>query len=212
VSLASDREREITMREELSSDNQQGVYLISLKGNETATLSLENLSQFLYEFNVLYEMVRIVVDPAYEDFQITQWTSARTRNRLKEYDKLQVTSFSINSPLNLKLKLNASKAKIGLRAIEIVITAIGLFPIHQGHPKEIEGSSRTQYVRQSIAAPNSVKIELTETNDAHIKESLEIRQATKHFEREKKRLSHSPLQIDEVTITYTREVYPQGEK
>lgn len=93
----------------------QGYFRISVRGTEGDNLPLEEVTKFLYEFNLLYEMSRLVVDPRYEAYKITQATSSRVVNRLWANDKLYLEKLSVNSPLDLNLILNAT---------EVALTAI----------------------------------------------------------------------------------------
>lgn len=186
----------------------QGYFLISVQGTEGDNLPLEELTKFLYEFNLLYDMSRLIVDPQYETYKITQATSSRVVNRLRADDKLYVEKLSLNSPLDLNLLLNASG--VALNAIGVVLNAIGLKRSSQGQgSSEIsfsrkEAGSRKPDGPETVFADSGLELKLPPPNEDFL-ETLQIRKATKHYDREQSRLIGSPVHVEEVTITYTRE-------
>lgn len=191
----------------------QGYFQISVRGTEGDNLPLEEVTKFLYEFNLLYEMSRLVVDPRYETYKITQATSSRVVNRLWVNDKLYLEKLSVNSPLDLNLILNATE--VALTAIGVVLTAVGLRQSRRGqrdnqvsfdrHEAGIQESDN----RATVLADAGIQLRLPPP-DGDFREKLQIRKATKHFDREKTRLRESPVTVDEVTITYSRESQRRG--
>ena len=186
----------------------QGVLGISIKATEHENLALEELTKFLYEFNLLYEISRLVVDPRYSDYSITQATSSRVVSRLEPQDKLGVQTLRLSSPLDLNLILNASE--VALTAIGVVLTAIGLRQ-NANRP----GDNKASFSRDVpspvgsddqaiVLADSGLQLRLPPP-DGVMREKLEIRKATKHYERERKRLNENLVQVEEITITYSRE-------
>lgn len=198
-----------------NSHDDQGYFRIAIRGTEGENLPLEVVTKFLYEFNLLYEMSRLVVDPRYEAYKITQATSSRVVNRLWENDKLYLEKLRVNSPLDLNLVLNATQ--VGLAAINAVLTAISL-----RQNRSNRRDNEVLFSRQDADSPKQVNQEIVFTDsglqlrlppppDENFREKLQIRRATKHFDRERSRLEESPVRVEEVTITYTRERQRRGQ-
>ena len=191
----------------------QGYFQISVRGTEGDNLPLEEVTKFLYEFNLLYEMSRLVVDPRYEAYKITQATSSRVVNRLWVNDKLYLEKLSVNSPLDLNLILNATE--VALTAIGVVLTAVGLRQSRRGQRDNQVSFDRHEAGiqepdnRATVLADAGIQLRLPPP-DGDFREKLQIRKATKHFDREKTRLRENPVTVDEVTITYSRESQRRG--
>jgi hypothetical protein len=191
----------------------QGYFRISVRGTEGDNLPLEEVTKFLYEFNLLYEMSRLVVDPRYEAYKITQATSSRVVNRLWVNDKLYLEKLSVNSPLDLNLILNATE--VALTAIGVVLTAVGLRQSRRGQRDNQVSFDRHEAGiqepdnRATVLADAGIQLRLPPP-DGDFREKLQIRKATKHFDREKTRLRENPVTVDEVTITYSRESQRRG--
>jgi hypothetical protein len=201
------------MASENRQGEEQGYFRISVRGTGGDNLPLEEVTKFLYEFNLLYEMSRLVVDPRYEAYKITQATSSRVVNRLWANDKLYLEKLSVNSPLDLNLILNATE--VALTAIGVVLTAIGLRQNRSGHRDNAVSFDRHE---PGIQEPDNRAIVFADAGielrlpppDEDFREKLQIRKATKHFEREQLRLRENPEKVEEVTITYTREKPRRG--
>jgi hypothetical protein len=191
----------------------QGYFRISVRGTEGDNLPLEEVTKFLYEFNLLYEMSRLVVDPRYEAYKITQATSSRVVNRLWVNDKLYLEKLSVNSPLDLNLILNATE--VALTAIGVALTAVGLRQSRRGQRDNQVSFDRHEAGiqepdnRATVLADAGIQLRLPPP-DGDFREKLQIRKATKHFDREKMRLRENPVTVDEVTITYSRESQRRG--
>jgi len=191
----------------------QGYFQISVRGTEGDNLPLEEVTKFLYEFNLLYEMSRLVVDPRYEAYKITQATSSRVVNRLWVNDKLYLEKLSVNSPLDLNVILNATE--VALTAIGVVLTAVGLRQSRRGQRDNQVSFDRHEAGiqepdnRATVLADAGIQLRLPPP-DGDFREKLQIRKATKHFDREKTRLRENPVTVDEVTITYSRESQRRG--
>jgi hypothetical protein len=191
----------------------QGYFQISVRGTEGGNLPLEEVTKFLYEFNLLYEMSRLVVDPRYEAYKITQATSSRVVNRLWANDKLYLEKLSVNSPLDLNLILNATE--VALTAIGVVLTAIGLRQNRSSHrDNEVSFDRHEPGIQEPdnraiVFADAGIQLRLPPP-DGDFREKLQIRKATKHYDREEKRLQENPVSVDEVSIAYTRETQRRG--
>jgi hypothetical protein len=128
-------------------------------------------------------------------------------------DKLYLEKLSVNSPLDLNLILNATE--VALTAIGVVLTAVGLRQSRRGQRDNQVSFDRHEAGiqepdnRATVLADAGIQLRLPPP-DGDFREKLQIRKATKHFDREKTRLRENPVTVDEVTITYSRESQRRG--
>jgi hypothetical protein len=78
-------------------------YQIDLQSQEEKTLSLFDISVFLYDFTLAYEISRLITDPRYEHVQLSRFILYRNRFRIAEQDRMFVRSLRLESPLDLSL-------------------------------------------------------------------------------------------------------------
>jgi len=76
-------------------------FAIRLLCAEKEELSLPDVSAFLYDFNLVYEISRIVADPKYEGFQFGRFVWHRNGRGIVSDDRLRVGLLSHHSPFEL---------------------------------------------------------------------------------------------------------------
>jgi hypothetical protein len=74
---------------------------VAMRGSEGAFTPLLEVSSFLYDFNLLYEIDRLAIDPVYESFRFTSSVYYRTGRPLENSDRLHVESLKLGSPIAL---------------------------------------------------------------------------------------------------------------
>src|SRR5271169_907439 len=78
-----------------------GYFRIALSGEEGDYPALIDISSYLYDFNLLYEFSRLVVDPKYEGYKFSRFTGYRNAKRVLPDDRLEIESLRIESPIEL---------------------------------------------------------------------------------------------------------------
>jgi hypothetical protein len=73
---------------------------------------LADLLNFLYDFNLFYEISRLGTDPKYEGFRPSPWMFTRKRRTLEPEDRLQVDLLSQESPTTLIARITCTAAAI----------------------------------------------------------------------------------------------------
>jgi hypothetical protein len=100
----------------------EGQYLrVRLSGVEDAFPTLLDVSGFLYDFNLLYEFMRLSVDPAHHDFRFSQYAYYRNGRPLKDNERLHVESLRMGSPIVL-----SAVVAIVSEAIVVVGAVVGI--------------------------------------------------------------------------------------
>jgi len=80
---------------------------------ETSLPSLLDVSSFLYDLNLGYELSRLAADSRYESFKITPYALYRNGRPLKNRDRFQVEHLSHSSPIELQGLLWGAPLAIG---------------------------------------------------------------------------------------------------
>jgi len=88
-------------------------FSIRLTAGEEPFPTLVDVTNFLYDFNILYEIARLTTDPSYSDFKFSHFVFYRKGRPLNLSDRLRVQSISLGSPLVIVSVLAAVPAAIG---------------------------------------------------------------------------------------------------
>src|SRR5437899_9522367 len=81
--------------------------LISIKAVERGEVQFRDTVNFLWDFNLLYEISRLALDPKYRDFRITPYVFQRNGRPIWPEDRLRLVELSTESPLKLRIALTA---------------------------------------------------------------------------------------------------------
>src|SRR5947207_2253875 len=73
---------------------------------------LTDLLNFLYDFNLFYEISRLGTDPEYGGFRPSPWMFTRNRRTLRAEDRLEVDLLSQESPTKLIARITCTAAAI----------------------------------------------------------------------------------------------------
>ena len=87
--------------------------VISIIGSEDGRVRLLDLSQFIYQLNLCYEIDRLATDSTYERFKFPVHTFAPSRSKLRTTDQLMLEQIHHESPLSLKTSLFMATGVIG---------------------------------------------------------------------------------------------------
>jgi len=82
-------------------ESRNGYFLIRIEGQASYPL-LQDVSAFLYDFNLVYDISRLATDPKYSDYRFTRSVWYRTRKPLTEQDRLHVDNLQLGSPFILE--------------------------------------------------------------------------------------------------------------
>jgi hypothetical protein len=85
---------------------------IQIEGKEHLP-TLQEVSNFIYDLNLVYEISRIATDPHYERYVFSRFTWNRTGRNLRDTDRLYVTSLRLGSPFLLETIIGLTAVAIG---------------------------------------------------------------------------------------------------
>jgi hypothetical protein len=74
---------------------------ITVEGKEDHP-SLQEVSSFIYDFNLVYEIARVASDPNYQRYKFSRFIWNRNGRHLKDADRLHVVSLQLGSPFVLE--------------------------------------------------------------------------------------------------------------
>ena len=173
---------------------------IHVRAKELETPTLFQVTNFLYDINLIYELSRLATDPRYQNFRFSRYAYFRDGRPLRDADRLRIIKLTQESPLDLVLA--------GATAGGVVIGGIwGLVQI-------IEKVSNFRLNRQKL---QEEVIKLRRENEtanrpSHIMDeeeavaSIRMREAAPLIEGVGKRLSGSRVIIEEVEVSLTKRV------
>ena len=78
----------------------EGQYLrLRITGDEEPFPTLLDISSFLYDVNLLYEFLRLSLDPGHGEFTFSQYAFYRRGRPLREVEQLHIQSLQLGSPI-----------------------------------------------------------------------------------------------------------------
>jgi hypothetical protein len=77
-------------------------YLAIAVEGEEGHPPLQEVSSFIYDFNLVYEISRIASDPTYQRYTFNRFIWNRNGRRLKDSDRLHLVSLQLGSPFLLE--------------------------------------------------------------------------------------------------------------
>jgi len=86
---------------------------LTLRGVDTRAPLLIDTVNFLYDFNVAYELSRLATDPRYEGFHFSRFVLYRNGRPLESQDRLFIHELEQASPFKLVARLTATSLAIG---------------------------------------------------------------------------------------------------
>jgi hypothetical protein len=174
-------------------------FRIRLTGNEQSLPSLLDVSSFLYDFNLLYEIGRLATDPRYFDFRFSSNLFYRRGRPLDERDRLYVQSLSHGSPIEMVLVVTAVGTVLGgIWAIVQIAEKVANAPLNRRKlMAEVEKLEREN--REAKSSPD-----LSPRNEEDFAQMLRIREAEHFYKNVSGRLEQSSIRIKEVEIEFVQ--------
>jgi hypothetical protein len=171
-------------------------FRIRLTGSEESFPSLLEVSSFLYDFNLLYEISRLATDPTYRDFRFSRFVFYRRGRPLEERDRLYLQSLSLGSPIVIVGVVTAMVTGIGgVWGIVQIVEKITNAPLNRRKLKaEVEKLEREN---QEAAA---LSPDLMPEGEEGFRKAIRIREAEHFYDNVAGRLERSSVRIKELEI------------
>lgn len=166
--------------------------VIEVLGEENIP-SLQEVSSFIYDFNLLYELSRIGADPRYERYVFSRFIWTRNGRHLKEEDRLRVTALRLGSPFFLQTALKIFESPGTLAGLGAAIWAFTQAaekiadwkPNRELKRLEVEKVKKELGIRES---PKDVELKLNE------------RGGLEYVEKTIKRISNNEIKITDIRL------------
>lgn len=170
-------------------------FRIRLTGGEESFPSLLEVSSFLYDFNLLYEISRLATDPTYRDFNFSRFVFYRRGRPLEERDRLYLQSLSLGSPIVIVGVVTAVVTGVGgVWGIVQVVEKITNAPLNRRKLKaEVEKLERENKEAAALSAD-------LVPEEEEFRKVLRIREAEHFYDNVAGRLERSSVRIKELEI------------
>jgi hypothetical protein len=171
-------------------------FRIHIVGSEETFPTVLDVSSFLYDLNLLYEIARLATDPNYSKFRFSRFVYFRTGRPLKEQDRLRIQSLRQESPLALVAVLTAVPVAIGaVWGVVQIVEKIANAPLNRRKLKaEVEKLEREN--RETAESSHA----LIPDNDEEVRSVLRVREAEQLFDSVAGRLERSSVRVKELEI------------
>ena len=170
---------------------------LTLKAEPKGSVTLLEMTSFLYDFNLLYEVSRLAVDPKYEAFHFSPAAYYRQGRPLRTSDRLRVRRVVYGSPLEVVAVVEA----VGVAAVAVA-TAVWL--VVQAVEKIANFRLNRKKLKEELAKLESENSKVTALNDEHPRHLLERREALELYDKIVGRLLNADIRVVEVTVRVVR--------
>ncbi len=170
-------------------------FRIRLVGTEKSFPSLLDISSFLYDLNLLYEISRLATDPKYRDFAFSRYVFYRSGRPMDSGDRLYVQSLSHDSPIAIVLV--ATIVATGIAAIWGIVQ-IGDKLVNAPLNRRKLKAEVEKLERENRNA--ALSHELLPQGEEDFRRTLRIREAEHFYDNVAGRLERSSVQIKELEI------------
>jgi hypothetical protein len=182
--------------------NSAGYYRLHLLADDEDYPDLDHTASFLYDFNLLYEFSRAIVDFKYQDYRFSQFSGFRNQKRIAEDDKLKLDQLVQGSPLELIAYITAISGAAGtLWALTQVVEKIYNWRLN----RQVLKLNRDKLLNDLQAGKNANLIE-RDLNYERFQEVIRVREAEQNFRLVENRLEESSLRLREFSVSYVSEV------
>jgi hypothetical protein len=139
----------------------QSVFELRLHTSEESLPGLIDIASFLYDFNLLYEISRLAVDPKYRNFKFSRYVYFRNGRPIDPEDSLYVQKLILESPLDVALWGEVSVEALGaLYTLILAIERVANFSLSREKLRLEVGKLRAE--ESARTAPNTHILGMTQ--------------------------------------------------
>lgn len=186
---------------------------IAVVGRESDSVALFDVVNFLFDFNVAYEIGRLATDPNHESFRFSPYVFFRKGRPLRVDERLRLKTLNHGSPTKLVARLTATSLAIGsIWAIVQIYCKVVDHPVEhrrliaEARKVELEVIELEHRQRDSVAGPQQTNpIFIPRSEDDAFDRFLVERGAHQYFQQATNRLVISPVRIEDVEVRIVSE-------
>lgn len=157
---------------------------IEIEGREHHP-TLQDVSNFIYDLNLVYEISRIATDPQYERYKFSRYIWTRKGRHLKDPDRLHVTSLRLGSPFLLETGIMLGIAAMG-----------GVWGLVQAAEKIADWKPNREIKKLELEKLRNEVYPPTKPKELTMR--LQERGGLEYYERSVQRLSENEIKITDV--------------
>ena len=181
---------------------------IVVTGKESDYIALFDVVNFLFDFNVTYEIGRLATDPSHESFKFSRYIFYRNGRPLEYNERLFLKTLEHGSPTKLVTRLTATSLAVGsIWGCVQIYSKVADHPLE--HRKLIAEVRKVELEVQEMEQRQADSATSTESTNHIIAPKLEgdgferflyERGALQYFEQATNRLIKSPVRIEDMEI------------
>ncbi len=174
---------------------------VSIRSGHGIAPTLFDVTNFLYDLNVGYEIARLAVDNRYEEFRFSHNLFFRRGRPLANADRLRTVRLSLESPFEMVVAVTAVGAATAVvwgivRLVEKAVTLPATIRKARADAEKAEAEARE--------ARERVGQDLGSAGETAFHRRLLYREAEPFFRATQQRLSENGIVVEEVTIRLVR--------
>jgi len=149
---------------------------------------LQEVSSFIYDFNLVYEISRIASDPNYQRYKFSRFIWNRNGRYLKDSDRLHVVSLELGSPFVLETAvILVGGAIAGVWGLVQIAERIADWPVNR-EKNRLELEKLRRELNPGDQAEN-------------LPETLKGRGALEYYERSLQRVAENEIRITDIRFS-----------
>jgi hypothetical protein len=170
---------------------------ILLNANQPYPPNASEIGLFVFDFDSLYEMLRLSVDPKYAEYNFTRFALYRNAKRLDAPDKMYVDLLRLASPLEMASAIPVYAGAVASVAATLWVLVQAFERIYNLKLNREKLRLEVEKLRSETKLDSSAFVE-PDPDEAI--SYLEERGAREYLETVEKRLNRSSIQVCEVII------------
>jgi len=179
-------------------NDSSGVFLIRLQAEDNEDARLPDISSFLYDTNLLYEFIRVVVDEQYARYKFNRFSGYRNNHRVDPKDQLLVYRLRKESPLHAVLLALGSYP--AARAIKIFVETLERAVNISVKHRILKLTEQKLQRELAAGAPDIAQLSKADTNV--FREQIRSREGEYYIERVEKHLQQNPIRITSIDVKH----------
>jgi hypothetical protein len=170
---------------------------ITVVAEETFKAHLGDVGLFIYDFDSLYELVRMAVDPKYAGYTFSRFSLYRNGRPLDEEDQLRVEQLNLSSPLEIAgdIAVYGTAASAVLGSLYLLVQLLEKISNFHLHKEKLE--LEAEKLRKELDEEN---LNLIEHDADALQDQVAARGAEDYISQVSRRLERSSIEIVDITF------------